>query len=645
MSEVYQSATPADPREYTRTYSGFRGVDFSSAITEVDPSRSPDSVNMIADYGGFPQKRTGYDLIDDGFDGRINGIFKFIDALNVERMVVHAGEKIYAFIETSPIVQPNPPTSYVYIAVLPSNSVPTLVYTGAKNAKSTAFTWGGKLYIMDGLNYLVFDGSTCVKVTGRVPTTVIAATPSGGGEDYEPINLISPTRINMFAGTAADVQYQLDATDIDSVDKVETLDNTGAWQTVANSDYSVNTTTGVVTFTGGAPGVSPITGEDNVRITFSKAITKNENYIRHCSIFTFYGSGNDTRVFVSGNNEYKNYDWYSGSNDPTYFPDTQYSVIGADNSAIMGYLKQYSELVIVKQRNDQDATLFLRSVSENADGETIFPCAQGLAGTGAVSRHCFNTLYDDNLFLAEDGVFGLDTSRITLQRSTQQRSYYVNAKLTKEPEMAEAVSCVWNGYYCLFVNGHVYLADSKQRNQNQSNSFGYEWYYWTNVPARAVCEYEGTLYFGTNDGEVYAFKKEDNYFMEAYSDAGEAIEAYWTTKLDDLGDPSTTKSIHKRNVGIVAMPFAKSSAEIYYSQDLDQRLVKEYTLSNEFDFDYVDFDELSFGLSASPYFVPTNKKAKKYKMFRLKIRNAKINEGFGLYKICFNYHYANDIKR
>ena len=166
MSEVYQSATPADPREYTRTYSGFKGVDFSSAITEVDPARSPDAVNMIAEFGGFPQKRTGYDLFADGFDGRINGIFKFIDSLNVERMVVHAGTKIYAFIETSPIVQPNPPTSYVYIAVLPNDSVPTVIYTGAKNAKSTAFTWGGKLYILDGENYLVYNGNTCARVTG-----------------------------------------------------------------------------------------------------------------------------------------------------------------------------------------------------------------------------------------------------------------------------------------------------------------------------------------------------------------------------------------------------------------------------------------------------------------------------------------------
>jgi len=644
MSEVYQSSVPAEPREYTRTYSGFKGVDFSSAITEVDLTRSPDAVNMIADFGGFPQKRTGYELVAEGFDGRINGIFKFIDSVNVERMVVHAGEKIYAFIETSPIVQPNPPTSYVYIAVLPNDSIPTEIYVGAKNAKSTAFTWGGKLYILDGENYLVYDGSVCQRVKGKVPTTVIAASPSGGGEDYEPINLISSQRINLFAGTAGAVQYQLDATDINSVDKVEKLNNSGAWVAISSSEYSVNVTTGVVTFSS-APGVSPITGEDNVKITFSKTVAKNENYIRHCSIHTFYGAGNDTRLFVSGNNEYKNYDWYSGGNDPTYFPDTQYSVIGADNSAIMGYLKQYSELVIVKQRNDQDSTLFLRSVSEDSAGETIFPVTQGLAGTGAVSRHCFNTLYDDNIFLAEDGVFGLDTSKVTMQRTTQQRSYFINAKLTKEDDLAEAVSCIWNGYYCLFVNGHVYLADSKQRNVNQSNSFGYEWYYWTNVPARSVCEYEGSLYFGTLDGKVYVFKDEKDYFMSAYSDAGQPIEAYWTTKLDDLNDPSVTKTIHKRNVGVVAMPFAKSSAQIYYSRDEEETLARGYSLSNEFDFDEVDFDNLVFGLSASPYFVPTNKKAKKYKMFRLKIRNANINEAFGIYKICFNYHYAKDIKR
>lgn len=614
---MYTSKVSASPKIYTKKYYDFAGVDFSSAITEVADNRSPDAVNMIADFGGFPQKRTGWETKISGLAGRVNGIYQWVGKTE-RKLIVHAGTALYEI-----------------------SNIATQIYAGLNNEKSTAFVWDGKLYILDGANYLVYDGATAAEVIGYVPTTVIAATPTGGGESFEPINLISPQRINLFAATADAKQFQLDAVDLTSVDKVEKLDSSGSW--VAVTAYSADLKAGTVTFTT-APGESPITGEDNIKITFSKSIQANENRIRKCCIYSFFGMGNDNRVFVSGNDEYRNMDWCSETNDPTYFPDVNYSIIGSDNSAIMGYLKQYSSLVVIKQSNDQDATLYLRSASENSEGEMIFPVQQGLAGVGAVSKHCFGNLLDDNLFLGNEGVFGLDTSSVTLQKTTQNRSMYVNAKLTKEAELAEAYSCVWNGYYCVFINNSVYLADSKRRNNNQSSSFGYEWHYWDNVPARVAAEIDGKLYFGTSDGRLCVFKTEAEAFMDAYSDDGEAIKAYWTTKLDDLNDASSFKKIEKRNIGVLAMPFARSSAEIYYMKD-EETMVKEYELGSVFDFDLINFDSITFGIAEVPVFIPTNKKAKKVKMFRMKIENNKVNEAFGLYHICLNYSINNAIKR
>lgn len=57
---------------------------------------------------------------------------------------------------------------------------------------------------------------------------------------------------------------------------------------------------------------------------------------------------NDTRVFLSGNPDEPDCDWQSGLYDPTYFPDTGYTRMGTDASAIVGYLKQYESQVVVK---------------------------------------------------------------------------------------------------------------------------------------------------------------------------------------------------------------------------------------------------------------------------------------------------------
>ena len=53
----------------------FRGVDFSSDSTQVDVSRSPDALNMIADQAFFPIKRTGYKRVAQG-SGRVWGLHR-----------------------------------------------------------------------------------------------------------------------------------------------------------------------------------------------------------------------------------------------------------------------------------------------------------------------------------------------------------------------------------------------------------------------------------------------------------------------------------------------------------------------------------------------------------------------------------------
>lgn len=631
----------ADEKIYTKSYRNFKGVDLTSAITEVEDGRSPYAPNMIADLAGFPQKRPGYAQIAS-LGGRINGIHPFVTAAGIKKMIVHAGDKIYAF--DGSVAPPSLPVSQAYAVLMPEDCTPTLVYNGAKNARSMSFAKNGKLYIQDGENYIAYNGSTAADVedSAYVPTTAISMAPTGGGEDHEPINLLQPQRINSFLGTAGATVYQLDAEGITRVDKCEKKDGSGNW--VEITSYAPNLTDGKVTFTE-APGVPPVTGEDNVKITFTKEVSGYAERIKKCTINTQYGINNDLRVFVSGNPEYRNYDWHSDlSGRADYFPDVGYSVVGGEGGAVMGYLKQYDDLVIVKQPSGQDASIFMRSATLGTDGDTIFTVKQGLSGVGAVSKYCFTSFMDDNLFLSREGVIGFDTSSITQQKTTQLRSYYVNAELTREDALYEAAACCANGYFYLCVNGHVYIADSRQKNGNPSESYGYEWYYWLDVPARCVCEYEGFLYIGSADGKVHKFKTELDYGIDAYSDNGAAIMSAWATKMDTLRDASAYKKIQKGGTGVLIMLFGKSSGKIYFVTD-GQKQVKAFTMNIEFDFDDVDFDDVDFGTLPYPQFVPTRKKERKARMFQVIVENSAANEGFGLYEIKVDYSFAKVIKR
>ncbi len=80
-------------RTYTKKYETFRGVDFSKDASMVDDFHSPHAPNIIADSGGFPEKRLGWRTVGR-FDARINGIFGFGDGENA-CTIVHSGTKIY----------------------------------------------------------------------------------------------------------------------------------------------------------------------------------------------------------------------------------------------------------------------------------------------------------------------------------------------------------------------------------------------------------------------------------------------------------------------------------------------------------------------------------------------------------------------
>ena len=171
------------------TIERFAGVDFSTDPTKVDPIRSPDACNMIADATYFPVKRTGYRRILS-FGAPIYGMHRLGD-----HTLVHAGTRMFRMLDSSAVT----------------------LYQGMAEAPSRSFRMNGRLWILDGTTYLVYDGVQIVPVRSCafVPTTTIGASPKGGGTSLEAVNLLTPYRINTFVGDGTAKTFQLDCRDID----------------------------------------------------------------------------------------------------------------------------------------------------------------------------------------------------------------------------------------------------------------------------------------------------------------------------------------------------------------------------------------------------------------------------------------------
>lgn len=613
----------------TTTYGQFKGVDFSTDPSLVDESRSPLSVNMIGDAGGMPEKRLGWRTITT-IEKPVNGLF--VAVINQrQRFLAHGGAKIYEFFPGE-------------------DKPPVELKNGVTDARSVAQNLGGKLWILTGGEYLVFDGESLKDVSddAYIPTTIIAAAPSGGGKVFESINLLQPKRKNEFIPDGESKEYQLDSAEIDQDPVTVTIKGE---EKSEGTDFTVDRKKGVVTFHT-APEKPTVGQEAEVIITFSKSVEGYADRVKKCRIMTTYGVGTSDRLVISGNPQFPNRDWTSGLNDPTYFPDLGYSVVGTEATAIMGYRRIGEYLAIIKEDNGQDSTVFLRSASVNADGEALFQTRQSVAGVGAVAIHGFGNILDEQLFLSGTGVYAITTNVLTAERIVQNRSFFVDPRLTKEEGLEKAEAVSWNGMYLIGVNSHVYLLDGRQNKSYKAKSQGdyvYECYYWENVPAVCWLDHKDgateTLYFGTSDGKICRFNS-DIETMQRYSDDGKPILAVWATKADDDNDITLLKTMIKKGNSVTIKPYTRSSAQIYFrtEQDPVEWMARQDTM-DIFDWEDIDFTRFTFEANDAPREILFNTKVKKYKRLQIIVKNDAVNEGFGIFGITKHFVVGNFAKR
>ena len=602
--------------------SKFKGVDFASELGAVDPSRSPDCLNMISEQSGRPVKRFGYEKLLQ-LDGRINGIFRLVQK-NVVKRIVHCGTKLFSW---------------------NGDNTTTQLYAGMNDQRSTAFQMNSKLWILDGKALLRYDGTSVVTAqsVAYTPTTRIKCPPSGGGENYEPVNLLSNTRINEFFADGQAQVFQLDAPNISSVIKVEQLDANGDWNPIGFG--AVDKALGKVTLGSAPPAGSG--GMDNVRITFTKEAPENAKRINQCTTGITWGLGDFNRLFVTGNPDFVNMDFASEvttetRNAPTYFPDTGYALAGQDNTKIIGYLRSGENLAILKEDNDQDATVFLRSASMDDGAQTvIFPTKTGIAGVGAVSPYCLKDLRDDHLFLSRQGVFAISANAVTSERYAQARSELVNKKLIREPNLEEAVAVECDGYLYIAVNSHVYVADASQRSYmgKSAEQYQYEWYYWENVPARCWFIEDGRMLFGSEDGRICRFYNAKR--SDSYNDDGQPIFARWTTP--ELAFDTYSKYKTLRHVYTKLNPYARSSVKIYIKDEGTFMLIDEKT-ADIMNFGDIDFNRFTFNTNTDVNVIHTKVKAKKIVTTQLKFENGVPGEAFGLYGTAIYYDLKSNVK-
>jgi hypothetical protein len=593
----------------------FLGADLSNAPNNVAKNRSPSCPNMIRDEVGKVKKRDGIQLVKT-YTGGINGVHFLYGATT--KKLVHHGTKISL-----------------------DGVTPTELYTAANDHISVSKQMNGKLWILDGLKYLCYDGNAIAPVenTGTIPVIIISRTPTGGGTVLQQINMIQKWRTEKFAGTVSDTVYQLTATTIDADTVVILkLKVDGTFDTlVEGTHFSVNRTLGQVTF-GTAPGVSPITGEDNIYITYAKTVTGYADRINKNDVSIIYGmNGARDRLFVAGNPDLPHYDYFSQLNDPSYFGDLSYSVIGQDSSRIMNYSIINDYLVTHKDNAENDDNTNLRS-GVLIENEIIFVSQGSYQTSGALAKYSFANLENEPLYVTTDkNISAVTPSDVLGERFSQERSYYITRALEKEPNLENAFGYAFEKFYFLACANTIYVLDSLQYSVSKDRPLShrqYEPYYFPNIAARVLWEEGGELYFGTADGKIKKFTK------SSANDEGAAISAWWDTPLLDGGNFANKKtfvyiaarlaSALLTGVKISAFIMGHWSVLRDYTSEANFANLSNSTCS-------LSNSAFSFSTDTSPKTLGTKIKEKNHDKIQFRFENSRLNDTFGLYKILIEF--------
>jgi hypothetical protein len=646
-------------------YNKFKGVDFATDPAGISRDRSPYAPNMISDAGSTPEKRLGWrELITfpaEIVNGQstlmpVNGLFAcYIGSTSSTHYVVHVGTILYKVLSWE------------------SGTYGTLA-TGVNNAKSTSVYANGKLYIFTGREYYVYDGVTCDLVVGKTPQITIGRSATGGGTAFEAINLLSDATTDSFYITKAVFEGEGETpavkTFFSSFENLHGLVSPanrvqvhiqyagGGWATHYEGDlwtddttplFTVDRTAGSVTFSDvwhaaliAGEFINYVEGVDNIRITVYKQRSGDADKIKKATIATQYNGF----IFCAGAE--RGVDYRSGFDDPTYFPADGYDTVGTTNTDIVGYLRVGKYLAIVKEDNDMDATVFFRYDSTLSDGSIVFYREQAMTGIGAIAPRSFATLQGDPMFLSREGVFSIISNDLTDERIAANRSGYVDPVLTVEENLQNACAAVWRGWYVLVVNDRAYILDATQNkayNQDRSSML-YECFHWTNIPARCLLSIDGELYFGHFAAKVCKFntdiedstKYADTIFTEAA-----AIDASWSTKIDDDGNFAEKKSLMRAGTALLAKPFTSSSVEILIRSEREFPRVASVAMGY-FDFNDVIFDNFEFNTLDTPQVIPFRTSSRKYHTLQITVRNAVVNQGFGVYGIVKRYYGCGVIR-
>jgi hypothetical protein len=462
--------------------------------------------------------------------------------------------------------------------------------TGLSVYPTEMFEFSGKLYILTGVEYLVYTtGGAAISVAGYVPKLAIACLPIGGvgtvdgdgkGRLYEQINVLTGKKRQTFSPDGTSKDFYVLEQSLTSIDLVQVNGVTVAETT----DYIVHLTEGYIHF-----NTAPITGTpSNVEIWWTKG-TGTPMSVRNNRFEMEYSGQTDSRVFLWGNQNLKNRRIWSGLADGVpsaeYFEANSFDDLGTGEFAITDIVKQYDRQKIFFEQ-DGGSMYSYYSADTDVSGNTLvsFPVFELNDNIGNAAFHQVQVV-NNNPYSLNHGIYAWKVSLVRDQTNASLISERVKASLDLV-DLTTAVTYNWQEqkeYWCN-IGSIVWV-------YNYLNS---TWYKYDNIAAKMFYTIGGEMYFGTADGKIQKFEE------DLRNDNGVAIPVSWEMGFFDFGSEWRLKYINRAWVAINSS--YRSSLNVAYVTNVDGGVLNASQLIsfNILTFKHINFDHFSFQTSYNP---------------------------------------------
>lgn len=494
---------------------------------KLDPNQSPDTLNMYWKDGSLMSRQGQEYLYEATLNDPFGDFYAGYKRLWSNRWICHKGTKLYAVDIT--------------------NGTHMTIYSGSltPTAGGTFFVFGDNLYYMNGHEYIrITPGLVASDVIPYIPTVLVNRTPSGiGGDTYEDENRIAAGKKIQFTADGTSTEYHLPYTELDASPAMTAIVN--GTEMAEGSGFTVNRTTGVVTFSTAPSQTTPAT-PNNVEITCYKENVDAKNSIMSCTCITTYGSDRSMSVICGGPAAQPNAYFWSGNNslglDPSYFPFDYYNFAGNTDEYVTGFGKQQDMLVIFKERSIGKSKFSIETVNGMAYLKLPYTPVNDTVGCNIENSI---RLIENNLVFAntESGVYVLLDTSAAGENNVLRISRNVNGDRTNKGLLHDLQSVASTGVtsyddghrYWITAAGHAYLWDYELHGYRTKEE-KLTWFYFDNIRPLSWFSTENEHFYGRADGSLVKF-------VDAYHDFGEPMLRRYTFATQRFGTYDVLKDV------------------------------------------------------------------------------------------------------